>query len=156
MRDIQLIIYDFDGVMTNNKVIIDQDGKEMVEVSRADGLGVDEIKKFGIQQMILSTEKNLIVSARAKKLGIPCLQGIDDKQKALMHFCEKNKLDLRNVAYVGNDINDKEAMKISGITFCPSDAHKKIKLVTDYVLKTKGGYGVVRELMEILIKQKEK
>ena len=77
---IKIICYDFDGVMTNNKVYVDQYGKEMVQVNRADGLGVEEIKKLGIEQIIISTEKNPVVSARASKLGIKCLQAINNKK----------------------------------------------------------------------------
>jgi len=83
----ELIIYDFDGVMTDNKVYVDQNGNEMVQVNRADGLSIAEIKKLGIKQIIISTEKNPVVSVRARKLGIPCLQGIDSKKDALMDYC---------------------------------------------------------------------
>jgi|TARA_Y100000310_G_scaffold252836_1_gene259580 YrbI family 3-deoxy-D-manno-octulosonate 8-phosphate phosphatase len=154
MVDIQLIVYDFDGVMTDNKVFVDQNCNELVQVNRADGLGVAEIKKLGIEQMIISTEKNPVVSARASKLNIPCLQGIDNKKKALMDYCHKNNVELNNVAYVGNDINDIEAMKMAGITFCPADSHDRIKEISQYILETKGGQGVVRELLDFINQQK--
>jgi len=152
-KNIQLIVYDFDGVLTDNRVYVDQNGNEIVQVNRGDGLGISEIKKLGIEQIIISTEKNAVVSARAGKLGINCLQGIDDKKGALLDYCQGNDINLKNVAYVGNDINDKEAMKISGVTFCPADAHETIKGFSDHVLKTNGGQGVVRELMDIIGKQ---
>ena len=152
---IKLIVYDFDGVMTNNRVYVDQEGKEMVQVSRADGLGTEEIKKLGIEQIIISTENNSVVSTRASKLGIPCLQGIKNKKTVLIDYCKKNNIDLQNVAYMGNDINDKEAMKIIGKTFCPADAHGSIKAISDRVFKTKGGHGVVRELFDYLISQEK-
>ena len=151
---IKLFVYDFDGVMTNNKVYVNQYGKEMVQVNRADGLGVSEIKKLEIEQIIISTEQNPVVSARAKKLDIPCLQGIDNKKDALMDYCQGNNIDLRNIAYIGNDINDLEAMKLVGVTFCPADAHYSIKQVSQHVLKTKGGHGVIRELLDLIIEQK--
>ena len=151
---IKLIVYDFDGVMTDNKVYIDQNGNEMVQVNRADGLGVSEIKKLGIEQIIISTEQNPVVSARAHKLGIPCLQGIENKKMSLIDYCKDNDIDLKNVAYVGNDINDKEAMEIVGTTYCPSDSHESIKTISDYVFKTKGGEGVIRELLDLIIEQK--
>ena len=151
---INLLVYDFDGVMTDNKVFIDQNGREMVKVNRADGLGVSEIKKLGIEQIIISTEKNSVVSARASKLSIPCLQGIENKKDVLMNFCKKNDINLKNVAYVGNDINDKEAMEIVGVTFCPSDAHESIQSIAKYILKTKGGNGVVRELLDFINNEK--
>jgi len=147
---IKLIVYDFDGVMTDNRVYVDQKGNEMVQVNRADGLGVSEIKKLGIEQMIISTEKNTVVSTRAKKLNIDCLQGIDNKKKALQKYCIENNYDLKNVAFVGNDINDKEVMGVVGKTYCPSDAHESIKTISDHILMSKGGDGVVRELLDLI------
>ena len=151
---IKLIVYDFDGVMTDNKVYIDQNSNEMVQVNRADGLGISEIKKLGIEQIIISTEKNTVVSARAAKLGIPCLQGIDNKKLTLINYCNKNEINLQNVAFVGNDINDKDVISIVGTTFCPADAHKSIKSISDNILKTNGGDGVVRELFDLILKNK--
>ena len=150
---INLIVYDFDGVMTDNKVYVDQDGREIVQVNRADGLGVSEIKKLGIQQIIISTEKNTVVSSRATKLGIPCLQGIENKKTALIDYCKENDIDLKNVAYVGNDINDNDVMGNVGITFCPADAHDSIKAISDHALKTKGGQGVIRELFDLITRK---
>jgi YrbI family 3-deoxy-D-manno-octulosonate 8-phosphate phosphatase len=155
-NNIKLIVYDFDGVMTDNKVYVDQNGNETVQVNRADGLGISEIKKLGIEQIIISTEKNSVVSARASKLSIPCLQGIENKKSALINYCQKNDFELLNVAYVGNDINDKEVMEIAGTTYCPSDAHKSIQIISDYILKTKGGDGVIRELLDIITNNKRR
>ena len=154
LKKINLFVYDFDGVMTNNKVLIDQNGHESVFVSRADGLGVSEIKKLGIDQIIISTEKNHVVSARAKKLKIKCLQGINRKKSALLEYCKKNRTDLDQVAFVGNDLNDMEVMEIAGYTLCPSDAHESIKKISDYILETKGGEGVIRELFELITTNK--
>ena len=154
MKNIKIIVYDFDGIMTDNKVFIDQNGNEMVQVNRADGLGIAEIKKLGIKQIIISTEKNPVVSARALKLGIPCLQGIENKNLALIDYCKNNNIDLQNVAYVGNDINDKNVMEIVGIKFCPSDAHESILNISDHILNAKGGGGVIRELLDLIINQK--
>ena len=151
---IDIIIYDFDGVMTDNKVYVDQDGKETVQVNRGDGLGISEIKKLGIEQIIISTEKNPVVMKRATKLNIKCLQGIENKKSALINYCQKNDFELLNVAYVGNDINDKEVMEIIGTTYCPSDAHKSIQIISDYILKTKGGDGVVREILDLITNSK--
>ena len=150
MYSIKLIVYDFDGVMTDNKVYLDQNGNEMVQVNRADGLGVSLIKKLGIPQIILSSEANPVVSTRARKLDIPCRQGIKNKEKELRKFCKENNYDLKLVGYVGNDINDLEAMQMAGISFCPADAHQDIIKISTHVLKTKGGKGVVRELLDFL------
>ena len=149
---IKLIVYDFDGVMTDNKVYVDQDGKETVQVNRGDGLGISEIKKLGIEQIIISTEKNPVVVKRAEKLGIGCMQGIENKKAALIDYCKNNNFDLQNVAYVGNDINDKEVMEIAGTAYCPLDAHKSIQDISDNTLKAKGGDGVIRELLDLINK----
>ena len=154
LNNIKLVIYDFDGVMTNNKVFIDEKGNEMVVVNRADGLGVSEIKKLGIKQIIISTEKNPVVAARAKKLNINCFQGIDDKKTEVISYCKDNNIDLGDVAYIGNDINDKEAMGMVGNTFCPSDAHPEIKKISNHVFKIGGGNGVIREFLDTLKKNK--
>ena len=150
MISIKLLVYDFDGVMTDNKVYLDQQGNEMVQVSRADGLGIAEIRKLGIQQMILSTETNTVVSARAKKLDLFCLQGVDNKAQALTEYCNVHQISLSDVAYVGNDINDLEVMKLVGTTFCPADAHTSIKEISHCILASKGGEGVSLEILDYL------
>ena len=136
--------------MTDNKVYVDQHGHEMVQVNRADGLGISEIRKLGIEQMILSTETNSVVSARAEKLDLLCLQGIDNKAQALVDYCKNHQIALSAVAYVGNDINDLEVMKLVGTTFCPVDAHVSIKEISRYILESKGGEGVSREIFDKL------
>lgn len=149
-NNIKLIVYDFDGVMTDNKVYVDQNGNETVKVNRSDGLGISEIKKLGIQQIIISTEKNLVVGKRAKKLGINCLQNVGNKKNALEENCKKINIELDQVIYVGNDINDKEAMEIAGITICPADAHESIKNISNHIFTKRGGDGVVRELYDFI------
>ena len=152
MISIKLFVYDFDGVMTNNKVFVDQHGNEMVQVNRADGLGILEIKKRGFKQIIFSTEKNPVITMRAKKLDIPCIQGIVNKKAEIVRYCRENKFPMDKVAYLGNDLNDKEAMEAIGITFCPADAHESIIEISDHVLNTKGGDGVIRELLDLISK----
>ena len=88
-KKIQLIVYDFDGVMTNNKVMIDENGNEFVQVNRADGLAISVIKEIGIDQIIISSEMNNVVSKRAEKLNITCLQGISNKKDSLIDYCKK-------------------------------------------------------------------
>tara|TARA_B100000900_G_scaffold399173_1_gene401391 strand:+ start:634 stop:1107 length:474 start_codon:yes stop_codon:yes gene_type:complete len=145
-----LIVYDFDGVMTDNRAYIDQEGNEMVQIHRGDGLVISKIKKIGIRQLILSTEKNNVVQKRAKKLGIFCLNGIHNKKKTLIDYSKKNNFELDNIIYIGNDINDLEVMKIVGFTLCPSDANSEIKLISNHVLGTDGGFGVIREFYDFV------
>ncbi len=146
--DIDLFVFDFDGVLTDNLVHIDQNGIESVTCSRADGLAFDVLRKIKKPSYILSTEKNSIVSARAKKLGIPVLQGVRNKEKSLKELVSREGCKLSNLLYVGNDINDFCAMEISGFSVCPLDSHPKIKKISDLVLTTNGGRGVIRELLE--------
>ena len=148
LDDINAFVFDFDGVLTNNLVQMDENGKESVSCSRADGLAFDMLRKLNKPAYILSTEKNLVVKARAKKLNIPAIQGVADKVEAIKKLAVDNSYSLKNILYVGNDLNDYHVMKICGYTACPSDSHKKIKSISDIVLELKGGEGIVRELLE--------
>lgn len=138
-NNIDLIVYDFDGVMTDNLVLVSEDGKESVVCSRADGLGVEMISSLGIDQMIISTETNAVVEMRAKKIGIPVMYGVSDKQKVLCDYCLGNHISLDRVLYVGNDVNDLEAMLLVGFPICPSDAYVEIKNIALYQLNAMGG-----------------
>jgi len=148
INSIDAFVFDFDGVLTNNLVYIDQNGEESVCCSRSDGLAFDVLRKLKIPAYILSTERNSVVTARAKKLKIKAIQGVNDKVKAIEEFSRENSYKLDRVVYVGNDLNDFKSMKLCGYSVCPSDSHKEIKKIASIILKTKGGEGVVRELLE--------
>ena len=148
LDNVDVLVFDFDGVLTNNFVYLDQNGLESVKCSRADGLAFDVLRKLQKPTYILSTEKNQVVTARAKKLRVPVLQGVSNKSEALKELIEKEGFDLQNILYVGNDLNDYQAMKLCGFSACPADSHPKIKEIADIVLKTNGGNGIVRELLE--------
>jgi len=149
-NDIHLIVYDFDGVMTDNRVLTLQDGTEAVFANRSDGLAVKMIKEMGIKQVIISTEANPVVKARAEKIGIPCLQGIGDKLVILKKYLSENNIDKDKAAFIGNEINDIAAMSYVGLPVAPADAYPEVKNVSKIVLKTKGGYGVVREFFDLI------
>ena len=151
INNIEAIIFDFDGVLTDNSVLLNYNGEEFVKCNRSDGLGFDALKKINKPTYIISTEKNKAVTARGDKLNIPVIQGIEDKCSALEELCIKNNFSLDKLVYVGNDLNDFKVMKLCGFSVCPSDSHKDIKIIADYVLKTSGGNGVVRELIEDLM-----
>ena len=150
--EIDVIFFDFDGVLTNNLVHLDQDGKEWVSCSRADGLAFDVLRKLNKPVYILSTEKNSVVTARANKLKIPAIQGVENKAEKIKALVDELKFDLTKVLYIGNDLNDYQAMELCGYTACPSDSHEKIKEISFFVLDTMGGKGVVRELLEKVLK----
>lgn len=148
IEKLDALVFDFDGVLTDNRVLVDETGKEFVFCSRGDGLAFDVLKKLRKPVFILSTEKNSVVSARGKKLGVPVIQGVKNKVTALKTLAETENLDLNNLLYIGNDLNDYHAMSLCGYSACPGDSHETIKQLAKITLTTKGGAGIVRELLE--------
>ena len=148
LDNVDVFIFDFDGVLTNNLVQIDENGNESVSCSRADGLAFDVLRKLKKPVYIISTEKNPVVEARTRKLRVPVLQGVTNKVETLKELVDLKDYNFENILYVGNDLNDYQAMKLCGYTVCPSDSHKKIKELSNVVLNKRGGDGVVRELLE--------
>ncbi len=148
LDDIDALVFDFDGVLTNNLVYLNQEGVESVACSRADGLAFDVLRKLNKPAFILSTEKSFVVTMRAKKLKIPAIQGVANKVAAIKELARENKFDLKNILYVGNDLNDYLVMQVCGYTACPIDSHPRIKEISENILIAKGGNGVVRELLE--------
>ena len=149
--NIDLLILDFDGVLTDNRVYVTQDGEETVACHRGDGWGIRLLKDAGLEIIILSTETNLVVSARAKKLNVECIQGCSDKAEATREIIAKKELDSTRVMYVGNDTNDSEAMALVGYPIAPADAHPRILEIAKTVTEAHGGYGVVREIADLLL-----
>ena len=143
-----LICYDFDGVMTDNRVYIMQDGTETVMVNRSDGLAVAALKRVKVTQIIMSTEENSVVKARAKKLNIPALQGLENKAEALQAYTFEARIDLARTAFIGNDVNDLSAMKLVGFPVAPSDAFPPILDIAKHVTRAPGGAGVIREFCD--------
>jgi len=145
-----LFFYDFDGVLTDNRVSVSEDGKESVSCNRSDGLAIRKIKEKGITQMIISTETNKVVTARAAKLGIPAIQGIKNKKDTLLEYCDKLSVSTGETLYIGNDVNDLEAMLTVGFPVCPKDAYPEIKKIAKLIIPVPGGYGVIRKLLDYL------
>lgn len=150
--DIKLIVFDFDGVFTNNKVYLDEEGCESVQCNRGDGMGISLLKKTRIPLFILSTEKNPIVLKRAEKLGIPAFNNIENKLQFLEEYISKSNISSDSVCYVGNDVNDLECLKKVGLPVVPSDAHEEVKKFARIILKNKGGDGAVREFCDMFLK----
>jgi 3-deoxy-D-manno-octulosonate 8-phosphate phosphatase (KDO 8-P phosphatase) len=148
--DITLCDYDFDGVMTDNRILVFQDGTEAVLVNRADGLGVNRIRSLCLAQLILSTETNPVVRARGAKLRIEVIDACDIKEQALRNYCQKNGFDLQRVVYVGNDLNDLGVMQNAGIPVSPADGHPRVRKIAKLVTVAKGGEGVIKELSELI------
>lgn len=145
---VRAVVTDFDGVHTDDTASVDADGVERVRVSREDGMGVSLLRKAGIPMLILSTEVNAVVRARAEKLRVPVLHGIEDKESALRGWAEENGIALDEIAYLGNDVNDLPAMRIVGWPVAVANAHPRVLAEARVVLTRRGGRGAVRELVE--------
>ncbi|MCM1334915.1 MAG: HAD hydrolase family protein [Bacteroides sp.] len=147
-----LIVYDFDGVMTDNTALIDERGNEAVFVHRGDGYGVRMIRdRLKIPQIILSTEENPVVARRAEKLKIPVVHNAGDgKAEILKVYAREQGYRMDRIMYIGNDLNDYDAMTLCGFRCCPADAEKEIRAIADHIFDSPGGRGVIRELYRIL------
>jgi YrbI family 3-deoxy-D-manno-octulosonate 8-phosphate phosphatase len=153
---ISLFLYDFDGIMTDNKVIVGEDGQESVVCNRSDGLAISIVRQWGVPQAIISTETNKVVIARATKLKIPVLHGIADKKETVLTYCRELNINPQETLYIGNDLNDREAMLSVGYPVCPKDAYKEIQEIAKLILPVGGGSGVIRELLNFLNIKEEK
>ena len=151
MLSVDLVILDFDGVLTDNRVYVFQDGREAVACHRGDGWGIQLLRAAQIELLILSTETNPVVSERAKKMNVDCLQGCQDKCKAVAQLIADRGLDPDRIVYVGNDTNDVQAMELVGHRVAPADAHVAVRSMATLVTVARGGEGVVRELADIIL-----
>ncbi|NUO98566.1 MAG: NTP transferase domain-containing protein [Nonomuraea sp.] len=149
--DVDAVITDFDGVHTDDRAYIDSDGREMVLVSRSDGMGVSLLKRSGVKVLVMSTEHNPVVAARARKLGVPVLQGLAEKRTVLRDWLSIEGLDPARVAYVGNDVNDLGPMAEVGWPIATPDAHPRVRAAARVVLTRPGGSGAVRELCDLVV-----
>lgn len=147
---IDAIVFDFDGVFTDNHVIVHENGSEAVLCNRSDGMGLANLKKTKIYLLVLSKEKNPVVQKRCEKLGIPYLQGIDDKKSCLAEWLQQRNIKPENVVYLGNDVNDIECLEYVGCGAVVADAHEQAKKASRIILKNTGGHGAVRELCDLV------
>lgn len=153
--DVSAVVTDFDGVHTDDTATTDADGHETVRVSRSDGMGVAELRRAGIPVLILSTETNPVVTARARKLRVDVRQGVDDKAAALTEWAEAAGVPLSSIAYVGNDINDLACLDLVGWPVAVPDAHPLVLAAARVVLTRAGGNGAVRELADRVLRGRE-
>lgn len=157
LKKCTLLALDFDGTLTDNGVFVDELGHESVRCDRSDSLGLEYLWRYtDVKVVILSKEKNPVVSQRAKKLNIPYLQGIDDKSKALEQFILREGHEKQNVCFVGNDLNDIEVLAQVGIPIAVADACPQVKKSASYITKRPGGHGAIREVCELLLYAKNK
>ncbi len=150
LASVQLVAFDFDGVFTDNMVYLNEEGIESVRCWRSDGLGLSRLKSAGINMVIISTEVNPVVTARAKKLNIPCRQGVEDKAQAIISICKEFEVDIKRTVFVGNDINDIAAFELVGLPIAVYDAHPEVLPYISYQTKAMGGRGAVREVCDLI------
>lgn len=151
MKDVSLVVFDFDGVMTDNRVQVHQCGDEAVWCHRGDGLGIARLKEAAFEVVVLSTETNPVVAARCRKLGIEAIQSCDDKLSALQQFARGRSLSAGQIAYVGNDLNDLPCMQWVGWPIAVADAVPDVRAVARWVTRLPGGRGAVREVADRLL-----
>lgn len=157
LRQIKLLLLDFDGVLTDGYVFVNQDGGETVRCSRRDSLGILMLKKAGIEVGIVSKETSSVVAARCKKMGVPYWQGIKDgegKREIVERIADEKSVTLSQVAFIGDDVNDQLAMQLVGIAIAVADAHPQVQKIAHYVTKAPGGHHAVREICELILKAK--
>ena len=153
---IDMVICDFDGVITDNRVWVDQDGRESVAAYRSDSIRVRELRERGIEVLILSSELNRVVEARAKKMGVEAVHGIGirEKGRVMREVLEQKNIRAENVIYIGNDLNDLPCFEIAGWSVAVADAYPEVIRAADFVLSKAGGHGALRELFDLLLRAK--
>ncbi len=155
LASVKLIAFDFDGVFTDNTVFVTQDGVESVRCWRSDGLGLARLRSVGVQAVIISTEANPVVTARAQKLKLPCKQAVEDKAAAILEICKELGVAPAQTMFVGNDINDIPAFNVVGIPVAVADAYPETHPHVLYRTKKRGGFGAVREVCDLIFQAKQ-
>lgn len=154
--DVDALVTDFDGVHTDDSVLVGQDGAEFVTVNRGDGMGVALLRAAGVATLILSTETNPVVGARAAKLGVDVRQGLGDKASVLRAWAAERDIDLDRIAYLGNDVNDLPCLGLVGWPLAVPEAHPRVLAAARIVLGSAGGRGAVREAAERILAARER
>ena len=150
---VKLVVFDFDGVMTDNRVWVDAEGHEFIAAYRSDSMGIHALRSVGIESVVLSTETDKAVEARCRKIGIEVMQGVKDKAARLKNYLAEHSIDPAQVVYVGNDINDLPCFPLVGCAVAVSDAQQEVLREADMVLSRSGGFGAVREICERILKR---
>lgn len=151
---IRLLVLDFDGVLTDSRVLVTEEGQEAVFCDRGDGMGIARLKQAGIEVLVISTESNPVVSARCQKLNVECIQGCDNKLAELKRKAENSWLKPDAIAYVGNDLNDLECLRWVGLPIAVGDAIPEVRAAAKWITSKPGGHGAVREVCDSLRKSK--
>jgi YrbI family 3-deoxy-D-manno-octulosonate 8-phosphate phosphatase len=151
LGSVRLLALDFDGVMTDNRVYVSEDGREAVACNRGDGWGIARLHDAGVEVAIISTEANPVVAARARKLKIACAHGCDDKLSVLLGMAAERGLDASEIAFVGNDANDLPCLRWVGLPIVVADAEPVARSAARLVTSRRGGRGAVREVADWIL-----
>jgi YrbI family 3-deoxy-D-manno-octulosonate 8-phosphate phosphatase len=155
LQDIRLFATDVDGVLTDAGMYYSESGDEWKKFNTRDGMGIKLLQKAGLITAIVTQERTRLVARRAEKLAIPELhQGVMDKLPVIRDMAIRHGISLRQVAYIGDDVNDIEALKAVGLSAAPADGLPQVLKVVDYVCRQKGGEGAVRELAEMILRSR--
>jgi N-acylneuraminate cytidylyltransferase len=152
LSKVKLLVLDFDGVMTDNRVLVMENGEEAVLCNRGDSLGLGMLQGHGVEVVVISKEKNKVVSTRCRKLGIDCIQGCDDKLAALQRKAESKGAKPSEIAYVGNDVNDLECLQWVGVPVAVADSAPAVIAAARFKTSRIGGHGAVRDVVDWLLK----
>lgn len=144
------LVLDFDGVLTDNRVMVAEDGREAVTCDRSDGLALCRLKGTGLPILVLSAEQNPVVQARCDKLGIECIHGAGGKLDLLKKWLADRDIGLPGVVYVGNDVNDLDCLKAVGCGIAVADAYPEARSAAKVVLDSRGGHGAAREVVGLI------
>ena len=155
LASVGLVIFDFDGVFTDNSVYVTEDGVESVRCWRSDGLGLSRLGSINVKTYIISTETNSVDSARAKKLNVPCKQGVGDKATSIQETCRELCVSPKKTMFVGNDINDIPGFQSIGIPVAVFDAYPEVYPYVIFRTKAPGGMGAVREICDLIFQAKQ-
>lgn len=150
-RPVHAVVFDFDGVFTDNRVLVDENGVESVMCNRSDGMGLIMLRQAGVPLLVISKEENPVVSARCRKLGIECIQKCDDKLPVMKKWLAERQLTLASTIYMGNDINDLACLEAAGCGVIVADAHPAVRPAAQLVLTNPGGFGAIRELCDLVL-----
>ena len=152
---VEMVVFDFDGTMTDDRVWVNAEGEEFVAANRSDGMGITLLQKNGIKTFVISSEDNKVVTARCRKLNIPVIQGVGvgNKGQVITKMLAEEGVDPAHVVYIGNDINDLPCFPLVGFAVVVADAHSAALEKADLVLSRVGGHGAVREMCDLIVKK---
>jgi len=151
-KQVKMLVMDFDGVLSDNRVWTDETGKESIAANRSDGLGIEMLQEAGgVEIFVLSREENPVVARRCEKLGIAYKKGVQNKGEALQQLLAERKIYAEEVVFLGNDTNDLPCFPIAGCAVAVADSHPDVLKRADLRLSKRGGYGAVRELCDLIL-----